>query len=293
MRDALGGRRPHRHLREQRRHDRRRRRAGRRRAARPPPTSSGHDGLERNLTTCFPVTRAVVGLDAPSTATAASSTWPAPPARCRRSSATSPTTRPRPACSASPAPRRSKYAGDGITVNAVAPGLDRHRLADRRPSAPPARASPMERSGTPAEVAAAVRFLADPAGVVRHRPAARGRRRQLAARGPLVDAVTDERRSVLVTGAAGGIGGAAARVPRRRLARRRRRRAAGPARRRRRPASRPSSPTSATSPSAAPRSRTPCDWAGRLDAVVNAAGVWTEGPRRGHRPRPTSTVCST
>lgn len=53
-----------------------------------------------------------------------------------------------------------EYAGEGITVNAVAPGW----IATASQS-PPERAAgaltPMRRSGTPVEVAAAIRFLAD------------------------------------------------------------------------------------------------------------------------------------
>jgi len=53
-----------------------------------------------------------------------------------------------------------EYAGEGITVNAVAPGWI--ATASQSPSERAAGAiTPMRRSGTPVEVAAAIRFLAD------------------------------------------------------------------------------------------------------------------------------------
>ena len=121
--------------------------------------ASWHDGIERNLTTCFAVTRAVVAV-------------------MRRSGYgrvvnTSSTSGPVQVFHGDVAYHAAKAgmvgftravaletAGHGITVNAVAPGwiasgsqLQFEQVAGAL--------SPIGRSGTPDEIAAAVRFLAD------------------------------------------------------------------------------------------------------------------------------------
>jgi NAD(P)-dependent dehydrogenase (short-subunit alcohol dehydrogenase family) len=58
-----------------------------------------------------------------------------------------------------------EVAADGVTVNTVAPGVVRSpRVARRGPEfvAELARATPVQRAGTPDEVAAAICFLAGP-----------------------------------------------------------------------------------------------------------------------------------
>lgn len=58
-----------------------------------------------------------------------------------------------------------EVAADGVTVNAVAPGVVLSPRVERRGPeflAEVARATPMQRAGTPAEVAAAICFLAGP-----------------------------------------------------------------------------------------------------------------------------------
>ena len=119
-----------------------------------------HDGIERNLTTCFAVTRAAVAH-----------------MRSRgygRVINVASTSGPVQAFHGDVAYHAAKagmqgftravaleVAGDGITVNAVAPGwvstaasLEKERSAGDL--------TPLGRSGTPAEIAAVVRFLADP-----------------------------------------------------------------------------------------------------------------------------------
>lgn len=119
-----------------------------------------HIGLERNLTTCFAVTRAAIG-----------------PMRRRgygrvvNISSTSGTVQAFHGDVSYHAAKAGMHgftravaletAGDGITVNAVAPGwvataasLEKERSAGDL--------TPIGRSGTPAEIAAVVRFLADP-----------------------------------------------------------------------------------------------------------------------------------
>jgi 3-oxoacyl-[acyl-carrier protein] reductase len=119
-----------------------------------------HDGIERNLTTCFSVTRAVI-------------------ATMRRHEYgrvvnVASTSGPVQAFVGDVAYHAAKAgmlgftravalecAGVGITVNAVAPGwiaTGSQSLAEQAAG----ERTPMRRSGTPAEVAAAVRVLADP-----------------------------------------------------------------------------------------------------------------------------------
>ncbi len=119
-----------------------------------------HDGIQRNLTTCFAVTRAAVA------------------AMRRRGYGrvvnVASTSGPVQAFVGDVAYHAAKAgiigltravaleaAGAGITVNAVAPGW----IATGSQTSTEVRAgerSPMLRSGTPAEVAAAIRFLSDP-----------------------------------------------------------------------------------------------------------------------------------
>jgi 3-oxoacyl-[acyl-carrier protein] reductase len=119
-----------------------------------------HDGIERNLTTCFSVTRAVI-------ATMRSHEY-------GRVVNVASTSGPVQAFVGDVAYHAAKAgmlgftravalecAGVGITVNAVAPGwiaTGSQSLAEQAAG----ERTPMRRSGTPAEVAAAVRFLADP-----------------------------------------------------------------------------------------------------------------------------------
>jgi 3-oxoacyl-[acyl-carrier protein] reductase len=118
-----------------------------------------HDGIERNLTTCFAVTRAAV-----------TTMRPAGYGRIVNIASTS---GPLQVFHGDVAYHAAKAgmlgftravaletAGDGITVNAVAPGWiasgsqpHGERMAGTL--------TPMRRSGTPAEIAAAIRFLAD------------------------------------------------------------------------------------------------------------------------------------
>lgn len=119
------------------------------------------DGIDRNLTTCFHVTRSVIGhmiergygrvVNVASTSgplqafigDVAYHSAKAGMLGFTRAAAL-------------------EYAGHGITVNAVAPGwIATGSQSDAERAA--GEASPMRRSGTAAEVAAAIRFLAGPA----------------------------------------------------------------------------------------------------------------------------------
>ncbi|MCS7011086.1 MAG: SDR family oxidoreductase [Anaerolineales bacterium] len=124
------------------------------------PLEAWHRSLERNLTTCFLVTRAVLPLmraqkygrivnvastSGPVQAFVGDAAYHAAKAGMWGYTR---------ACAL-------ETAADGITVNAVAPGW----IATDSQLASEARAgllTPMKRSGTPAEVAFAIRFLADP-----------------------------------------------------------------------------------------------------------------------------------
>ncbi|MDW8326175.1 MAG: SDR family NAD(P)-dependent oxidoreductase [Anaerolineales bacterium] len=124
------------------------------------PLEEWHRSLERNLTTCFLVTRAVLPLmraqkygriinvastSGPVQAFVGDAAYHAAKAGMWGYTR---------ACAL-------ETAADGITVNAVAPGWI---ATDSQPESE-ARAgllTPMKRSGTPAEVAFAIRFLADP-----------------------------------------------------------------------------------------------------------------------------------
>ncbi len=118
------------------------------------------DGLDRNLTTCFHITRGVVGHMAER--------------GYGRIINVASTSGPVQAFIGDVAYHAAKagmlgftraaaleYAGVGVTVNAVAPGwIATGSQSDAERAA--GEASPMRRSGTAAEVAAAIRFLADP-----------------------------------------------------------------------------------------------------------------------------------
>lgn len=120
-----------------------------------------HDGLHRNLTTCFHVTRGVVGhmaergygrivnvasTSGPLQAFIGDAAYHAAKAGMiglTRAAAL-------------------EYAGAGVTINAVAPGwISTGSQSDAERAA--GEASPMKRSGSASEVAAAIRFLAGPA----------------------------------------------------------------------------------------------------------------------------------
>ncbi|CAB4363335.1 MAG: SDR family oxidoreductase [Actinobacteria bacterium] len=120
-----------------------------------------HDGIERNLTTCFAVTRAAVAVMRPHRY-----------GRVVNIASTSGTVQAFHGDVAYHAAKAGVHgltravaletAGDGITVNAVAPGwistaasLGHEKVAGTL--------TPTGRAGTPTEVAAVVRFLADPA----------------------------------------------------------------------------------------------------------------------------------
>jgi len=119
-----------------------------------------HDSLERNLTTCFSVTRAAL-----------------PPMRARgygRVVNIASTSGPVQSFVGDAAYHAAKagmvgftravaleYAGEGITVNAVAPGWIATGSQSEAEVAAGA-LTPLRRSGTPVEVAAAVQFLAAP-----------------------------------------------------------------------------------------------------------------------------------
>lgn len=123
--------------------------------------SQWHDGIERNLTTCFAVTRAVLPVMVA--------------AGYGRVVNVASTTGPLQAALGDVAYHAAKagmvgltrvaaleYAVHGITVNAVAPGWI--ATGSQTPDEQVAGArTPMRRSGTPAEVAAAIVFLASPA----------------------------------------------------------------------------------------------------------------------------------
>jgi 3-oxoacyl-[acyl-carrier protein] reductase len=120
-----------------------------------------HDGLERNLTTCFHVTRGVIGHMAERgygrIVNVASTSGPVQAfigdvAYHAAKAGMLGFTR----------AAALEYAGVGVTVNAVAPGwiaTGSQSEAERAAGA----ASPMKRSGSAGEVAAAIRFLAGPA----------------------------------------------------------------------------------------------------------------------------------
>lgn len=119
-----------------------------------------HDGIERNLTTCFAVTRAAVAamrrqaygrvVNIASTSGPVQVFWGDVAYHAAKAGMLGLTRA-----------VALETAGDSITVNAVAPGWiasgsqpHGERVAGTL--------SPVGRSGTPAEVAAAIRFLADP-----------------------------------------------------------------------------------------------------------------------------------
>jgi 3-oxoacyl-[acyl-carrier protein] reductase len=121
---------------------------------------SWHDGIERNLTTCFAVTRAAVAAMLPNgygrVVNVASTSGPVQAfvgdvayhaAKAGMVGFTRATA--------------LEYAAAGITVNAVAPGWI--ATGSQLPGEAAAGAlTPIGRSGTPDEVAAVIRFLADP-----------------------------------------------------------------------------------------------------------------------------------
>jgi 3-oxoacyl-[acyl-carrier protein] reductase len=119
------------------------------------------DGIERNLTTCFHVTRGVVGHMAQRgygrIVNVASTSGPVQAfigdvAYHAAKAGMIGLTR----------AAALEYAGVGVTVNAVAPGwISTGSQSDAERAA--GAASPMRRSGTAAEVAATIRFLAGPA----------------------------------------------------------------------------------------------------------------------------------